>query len=169
MRWVIDYFKYYLWGRRFTVVTDHALLQWLNRMKDTNPRLIWWYLALQPYCFTVQYRKMHDHANADFFYRQAVCNTVDHPALEGGVREPCRGSPVWETPQGPPPGPPPECPPPYRPSPTAEPGLNSHKTQMGPPQVPDEELLQELFQRFGGIPLSGPGSPKEKPHPFWAP
>lgn len=28
--WAVEYFKYYLWGRQFTVIMDHAPLQWLN-------------------------------------------------------------------------------------------------------------------------------------------
>lgn len=40
VQWAIDDFKYYLWRHKFTVVTDHALLPWLNRMKDANPCLI---------------------------------------------------------------------------------------------------------------------------------
>lgn len=35
----IDSFRYYLWGHRFRVITEHAPLQWLNQMKDANPCL----------------------------------------------------------------------------------------------------------------------------------
>lgn len=79
-------FKYYLRGRQFTVVTvNHAPLQWLNRMKDSKPQLMRWYLALQPYNFVIRYRKGHLHANADFFSRQAVWNALEQQAgLEGG-------------------------------------------------------------------------------------
>lgn len=72
MRWAIDKLRYYLWGQESTVVTDHAPLQWLSRMKYTNPRLMRWYLTLQPYRFMVQYRKGADNANGDFFSRQTV-------------------------------------------------------------------------------------------------
>lgn len=33
----INKVHYYLWGQAFTVVTDHAPLQWLTHMKDINP------------------------------------------------------------------------------------------------------------------------------------
>lgn len=68
IRWAIDQLKYYLWECCFNVVMDHAPLQWLARMKDTNPHLMQWYLALQPYKFEVQYRRDQDHANTGFFF-----------------------------------------------------------------------------------------------------
>ena len=39
-------------------------------MKETNPRLTRWYLALQPFAFTVQYRKGAEHVNVNYFSRQ---------------------------------------------------------------------------------------------------
>ncbi len=48
--------RYYLLGREFTLCSDHAPLQWLHRMKDTNARITRWYLALQPFKFKVIHR-----------------------------------------------------------------------------------------------------------------
>lgn len=59
-----EYFKYYVWGCQFTVITDHPPLQWLNHI---NRWLMTWCLALQPYGFTIQYHKGQQHASADFF------------------------------------------------------------------------------------------------------
>lgn len=85
IKWAIQSFHYYLWGRWFTMITDHAPLQWLNRMKDASPRLMWWYLALEPFTFQLVYCKGSLHSNADFFSRQAVWNKLDqHAGLEGG-------------------------------------------------------------------------------------
>ena len=39
IKWATHSLRYYLQGVLFTLVTDHAPLQWLNRMKETNPRL----------------------------------------------------------------------------------------------------------------------------------
>eukprot|EP00731_Ephydatia_muelleri_P001672 Em0001g1672a len=50
----IQNFRVYLFGAKFTVVTDHRALKWLNTMKDNNPRLTRWYLFLQPYQFEVE-------------------------------------------------------------------------------------------------------------------
>lgn len=32
IRWAVDQLKFYLWGRSFTVITDHAPLQCLGHM-----------------------------------------------------------------------------------------------------------------------------------------
>ena len=52
----IQNFRVYLVGAKFTVVTDHKALKWLNTLKDNNPRLTRWYLFLQPYQFEVKHR-----------------------------------------------------------------------------------------------------------------
>ncbi len=49
IRWAVLTLRYYLLGREFTLCSDHAPLQWLHRMKDTNARITRWYLALQPF------------------------------------------------------------------------------------------------------------------------
>ncbi|XP_016149282.1 ectonucleotide pyrophosphatase/phosphodiesterase family member 7-like [Sinocyclocheilus grahami] len=36
IKWAVLELKYYLWGCRFTLVTNHAPLQWMSRAKDTN-------------------------------------------------------------------------------------------------------------------------------------
>ncbi|XP_075795997.1 uncharacterized protein LOC142831036 [Pelodiscus sinensis] len=69
VKWAIDTLRYYLWGNKFKLVTDHAPLVWLNSMKETNARIMRWYLALQPYCFEVVHRPGATHQNADFFSR----------------------------------------------------------------------------------------------------
>lgn len=47
---------------------------------------------------------------------------------------------------------------PYMPHPAAVPDLTSQKTQMGLPIVSDEALLHQLFHRFRGLPIGGPGA-----------
>ena len=51
IKWAVGALRYYLLGRAFTLCSDHAPLRWLATMKDTNPRITRWYLALQPYNF----------------------------------------------------------------------------------------------------------------------
>ena len=57
--WSIDYFKYYLYGKNFTVVTDHrALLSILKEHrsnKSYNSRLSRWIDRLLPYNFTIEH------------------------------------------------------------------------------------------------------------------
>lgn len=40
----------------YCLITDHALLKWLQAMKDTNPSIMRWYLALHLYDFTISHR-----------------------------------------------------------------------------------------------------------------
>ncbi|GFU87919.1 transposon Tf2-9 polyprotein [Trichonephila clavipes] len=47
---------YYLDGNSFSVMTDHNPLVWLNRNVSSNPRLMRWALALQPYNFIIVHR-----------------------------------------------------------------------------------------------------------------
>ena len=49
IRLAVEAFKVYLLGRNFVIQTDHRSLQWLERLKETNPRLCRWSLAMQPY------------------------------------------------------------------------------------------------------------------------
>ncbi|KAM6938626.1 uncharacterized protein PEZ65_004871 [Lycodopsis pacificus] len=68
-RWAVDSLRYYLLGRSFTLCSDHAPLQWLHRMKDTNARITRWYLALQPFNFKVVHRPGAQLVVADFLSR----------------------------------------------------------------------------------------------------
>ncbi|KAL4007856.1 hypothetical protein ACER0C_001708 [Sarotherodon galilaeus] len=65
MKWAVESLRYYLLGRHFTLETDHRALQWLHKMKETNMRVARWYLSLQPYDFTVQYRPGKSNCVAD--------------------------------------------------------------------------------------------------------
>ncbi|KAL0163484.1 hypothetical protein M9458_042880 [Cirrhinus mrigala] len=65
VKWAVLELRYYLLGRRFTLVTDHAPLQWMARAKETNGRVTRWFLALQDFHFDVQHRSGVSNANAD--------------------------------------------------------------------------------------------------------
>jgi len=53
----------------FTIVTDHASLQWLMTLKDLNGRLARWSLALQAFDFNIEHRKGKDNIVADMLSR----------------------------------------------------------------------------------------------------
>lgn len=38
--WAVKYFRPYLFGRKFTIVTDHKPLQWLFSLKEPNSKLV---------------------------------------------------------------------------------------------------------------------------------
>lgn len=60
---------YYLDGQKFTVITDHNPLVWLRSNASSNPRLMRWALALQPYEFKIIHRSGKDNKNADALSR----------------------------------------------------------------------------------------------------
>ena len=67
--WAVNYFRYYLLGRRFKVITDHVALKWLFKMKDPSGMFARWIMKLQAYDMEVIYRKGRKHQNADAMSR----------------------------------------------------------------------------------------------------
>jgi phospholipid-translocating ATPase len=70
-------FETYLIGKPFVLQTDHRALQWLQKSKDGNARLLRWSLLLQPYNFTVQHRKGTQNGNADALSRLPICSALE--------------------------------------------------------------------------------------------
>ena len=66
----IKKFQPYLFGRKFTVVTDHSSLRWLMNVKDATGRLARWSLLLQQYDFDIVHRPGKEHSNADSLSRR---------------------------------------------------------------------------------------------------
>jgi len=67
--WGMRYFRPYLYGRKFTVVTDHKPLTWIMNMKDPGSRLLRWQIKLEEYDYEVVYRKRALNTNADALSR----------------------------------------------------------------------------------------------------
>ncbi|XP_074039933.1 uncharacterized protein [Leptinotarsa decemlineata] len=65
----IQTFRCYLYGNKFTVITDHRPLKWLLTIKDPGSRLAIWALTLGEYDFTIIHRKGKLHGNADALSR----------------------------------------------------------------------------------------------------
>lgn len=97
----VKHFEVHLIGRKFSVVTDHRALSYLQSMQNANGRLTRWALVLQPFNFHVQHRPGRLNGNADGLSRQAWMEDEDHKEEElqrthcsaageegGGVREP---------------------------------------------------------------------------------
>ena len=67
--WGIQKFQNYLLGTHFFLETDHHPLQFLDRAKYQNSRIMRWSLLLQPYRFTVRAIKGTENVGADFLSR----------------------------------------------------------------------------------------------------
>lgn len=63
------YFRPYLFGRKFKIITDHKPLQWVMNLKEPNSRLTRWRLKLSEYDFTVVYKQGKHNTNADALSR----------------------------------------------------------------------------------------------------
>lgn len=64
-----NYFRPYLYGRKFIIVTDHKPLVWLNSIKDPSSRLWKWRTKLAEYEYEIHYKKGRLNSNADALSR----------------------------------------------------------------------------------------------------
>uniref|UniRef100_A0A3B1KDF6 Gypsy retrotransposon integrase-like protein 1 n=1 Tax=Astyanax mexicanus TaxID=7994 RepID=A0A3B1KDF6_ASTMX len=86
IKWAVEELRYFLTGRQFTLVTDHAPLQWVSKHKDTNARVTRWFLALQEFSFQVRHRPGVAHADADGLSRRFGGGDPVNPALWSQLR-----------------------------------------------------------------------------------
>ena len=63
--WTVNYWRPYLLGKAFDIVTDHQSLTRLQGLKEPKGRLARWILALQEYEFEIKHRPGRQHSNAD--------------------------------------------------------------------------------------------------------
>ncbi|KAI5735703.1 hypothetical protein M8J77_021620 [Diaphorina citri] len=67
--WAVKYFRPYLFGRHYKIVTDHKPLQWLFSLKDPSSKLVRWRLKLEEFDYEVLYKKGSLNKNADALSR----------------------------------------------------------------------------------------------------
>lgn len=67
--WACKYFRPYLYGRKFTLYTDHKPLTHSLNLKDSNCRLIHWRLYLEEFDFEIKYRPGKQNVVADSLSR----------------------------------------------------------------------------------------------------
>ena len=67
-------FRHYLISKRFTLVSDHAPLAYLNSINDPSSRLMRWILKFQDYEYDFKYKKGKLNINADALSRCPVGN-----------------------------------------------------------------------------------------------
>jgi transposase InsO family protein len=67
--WAVKNFRPYLYGRPFTIVTDHRPLLWLFNHKEPGSKLIRWRLKLEEYDYKIVHKAGKLHTNADCLSR----------------------------------------------------------------------------------------------------
>lgn len=67
--WAVRKFETYLFGKEFTLQTDHRPLTFLHTAKLENKRLMRWSMLLQQYQFRIQAVKGEGNLGADFLSR----------------------------------------------------------------------------------------------------
>ena len=67
---IVETFRYYLFGRKFKLQTDHNPLVWLNQVKNKNRKLLRWSLTgLQEYDIELEHKCGEKHVNVDALSR----------------------------------------------------------------------------------------------------
>jgi len=82
----VQFFRPYVYGRKFTLVTDHQPLKWLHSMKDPTSRFVRYRLKIAEYEYNVVYKagkttqmQTRSQEIQPLFYRSGLRR---HPILE---------------------------------------------------------------------------------------
>ena len=82
------YFRPYLYGQEFVVLSDHASLQWLYSFWEPEGQIAQWLQIIGEYTFKVEHREGRKHGNADGLSRQGSCKQCGKILSEPFVIEP---------------------------------------------------------------------------------
>ncbi|KAM0734141.1 Retrovirus-related Pol polyprotein from transposon 17.6 [Formica fusca] len=72
--WAVKYYRPYLYGTKFKIITDHNPLVWLFNVANLGSRLIRWRLKLEEYDYEIVHRFGKTNTNADALSRNVVLN-----------------------------------------------------------------------------------------------
>ncbi|KRY64941.1 Retrovirus-related Pol polyprotein from transposon 17.6 [Trichinella pseudospiralis] len=90
--WALKQFRCFLYGRRFTVRTDHGSLTWLRNFKEPEGQVARWLEQLAEFDFEVIHCPGRKHHNADALFREALRTQsnmadMDTSPIRGGTRK----------------------------------------------------------------------------------
>jgi len=77
--WATKYFRPYLFGRKFNIITDHKPSQRLFSLKDPSSKLLRWRTKLEEYDYKILYKKGTSNTNADALSRIEIHAKEDEP------------------------------------------------------------------------------------------
>lgn len=78
--WACKHFRPYLFGRKFTICTDHRPLTWLFSLREPNSKLIRWRLRLEEFDYKIIYKKGKLNSNADALSRIQI-NALENESI----------------------------------------------------------------------------------------
>ena len=90
------HFQHYLWGRKFTVVTDHQPLVSIFKKKTKSPRMNRWILEIREYHFDIKYIKGKYNYVADHLSRPVMMVDANEEGHLGKSREEIRALQMGE-------------------------------------------------------------------------
>ena len=82
MVYAIKHLRHYLYGRPFTVRTDHNALKWLQSFKEPEGQVARWLETLAQYDYKIEHRPGKKHQNADALSRNPLPVAVPDQAVE---------------------------------------------------------------------------------------
>ena len=85
--WSVKHFRQYLYGRKFTVFTDHQPLRYMNAMCNNNNRLMKYKIELAEFDFDVKYKQGKINTNADALSRMFLIYCQDEDLREELLKE----------------------------------------------------------------------------------
>jgi hypothetical protein len=90
-------FRQYVWGRKFTIVTDHKPLIWISRMNDPSSRIVRLKLKLQEFNYTIVYKKGKENGNSDSLSRMFSATEPERADINAFTGEIERTDEVWDS------------------------------------------------------------------------
>ena len=93
MVYAIKHFRHYLYGRPFTVRTDHNALKWLQSFKDPEGQVARWLETLAQYDYKIEHRPGKKHQNADALSRNPLPVPVTDQVVETNAVD--SGNQTW--------------------------------------------------------------------------